>query len=185
MFRNALIPCLGMVLLVLSCKSPEARRPEQRSTGTFIKESAERNKALYEQEEAFITKLIAQDTSRTYSASPSGFWYAYQVQDTLASPLPKFGDEVVFTYDVRRLDGSIVLSQEDTGIQNYVIDQTNQDLISGLRDGLKLMKAGETVDFIFPSYKAYGYYGIENKLGTNVPVQSTVTLQSLKQTLEN
>ena len=185
MFRNALIPCLSLVLLLLSCKSPEARRPVQQTTGTFILESAERNRELYQQEEAMIKAIIDQDTLQSYSASASGFWYAYQVQDTLSGPTPKFGDEVVFTYDIKRLDGSQILTAEETGVQNYVIDQTNQDLISGLRDGLKLMKAGETVNFIFPSYKAYGYYGIENKLGTNVPVQSTVTLQSIKQTLEN
>ncbi|HAT65772.1 MAG TPA: gliding motility-associated peptidyl-prolyl isomerase GldI, partial [Flavobacteriaceae bacterium] len=45
--------------------------------------------------------------------------------------------------------------------------------------------AGETVTFLFPSHKAYGYYGIENKLGTNVPVQSTVTLKSINSTENN
>jgi len=50
---------------------------------------------------------------------------------------------------------------------------------------LKLMKEGETITFLFPSYKAYGYYGIENKLGTNVPIQCTVTLNSINKTNEN
>ena len=49
------------------------------------------------------------------------------------------------------------------------------------RDGLKLMKEGETITFLFPSYKAFGYYGINNKLGTNVPVQCTVTLNTITQ----
>jgi len=43
------------------------------------------------------------------------------------------------------------------------------------------MKVGEQVTFLFPSYKAYGYYGLEDKLGTNVPVRSTVTLKSIQQ----
>ena len=50
--------------------------------------------------------------------------------------------------------------------------------------GLKLMKEGETITFLFPSYKAYGYYGIENKLGTNIPIQCTVTLNSINKTNE-
>jgi hypothetical protein len=47
------------------------------------------------------------------------------------------------------------------------------------------MNVGETVTFLFPSYKAYGYYGIENKLGTNVPIKSRVTLKTIDQTNEN
>jgi hypothetical protein len=47
------------------------------------------------------------------------------------------------------------------------------------------MREGETVTFLFPSYKAFGYYGIEEKLGTNIPVQSTITLHSVEQSNEN
>ena len=75
--------------------------------------------------------------------------------------------------------------KKKTDFKIIKLTRSNQDLISGLRDGLKLMKEGETVTFLFPSYKAYGYYGIENKLGTNVPVQSRVTLKSIEQTQEN
>ena len=50
----------------------------------------------------------------------------------------------------------------------YYVDQ--QELFSGLREGLKLMKEGESVTFIFPSQKAYGYYGDDNKIGSNVPL---------------
>ena len=47
------------------------------------------------------------------------------------------------------------------------------------------MKQGETITFLFPSFKAFGYYGIDNKLGTNIPVQCTVTLNKINQTHEN
>ncbi|MBX2828577.1 MAG: gliding motility-associated peptidyl-prolyl isomerase GldI [Flavobacteriaceae bacterium] len=181
--RNILL--MSTVLLcLLSCKGPEARRPVKSTSGTFIKESAERNKILYEREEKVIANIIKGDTANSYLSSDSGFWYYYNVKDTVPSLLPKVGDAVTFTYDVKLLTGKVVLSEAENGLQNYKIDQSNQELISGIRDGLKLMKAGETITFLFPSYKAYGYYGIENKLGTNVPVQSTVTLKTI-QTLEN
>ena len=50
---------------------------------------------------------------------------------------------------------------------------------SGLREGLKLMKEGESITFIFPSQKAYGYYGDENKIGRNVPLICEVSLLKL------
>jgi len=93
--------------------------------------------------------------------------------------MPLLGDEVTFTYNIKNLEGSTILSVEENGLQSYKIDQSNQDLISGLRDGIKLMKEGEQITFLFPSYKAYGYYGIVDKLGVNTPVQSTVTLKSI------
>ena len=57
-----------------------------------------------------------------------------------------------------------------------------QELFTGLREGLKLMRSGETVTFLFPSQKAYGYYGDENKIGTNVPLICEVTLLDIKTT---
>ena len=184
MLRSILYVCFCL-LFAASCKSPDARRPVKQTSGSFIKESAERNKAIYEQEERVITEIMDSNPDVEYVASESGFWYYYNQKDTLTTRTPVFGDQITFTYDIKDLSGRVILSEAETGLQNYIIDQTNQELISGLRDELKLMKVGETVTFLFPSYKAYGYYGIENKLGTNIPVQSTVTLRSIELIQEN
>ncbi len=178
MLRNLLLVCL-VAAFVVSCKSPEARHPVKSTSGSFIKESAERNKLIYDKEQKVIEAIIEADPENDYVASELGFWYYYNVKDSLETQTPQLGDAVTFSYNIRKLNGDVVLSKEDNGIQNYRIDKTNQELISGIRDGLKFMKAGETVTFLFPSYMAYGYYGIENKLGTNTPIQSTVTLESI------
>ncbi|HBR54382.1 MAG TPA: gliding motility-associated peptidyl-prolyl isomerase GldI [Flavobacteriaceae bacterium] len=182
---HKIIYLLLFVLSVAACKSPEARRPVQRISGSFIKESAERNKELYQQEEAIITELIAQNPETDFETSPNGFWYFYNKKDTLSSTMPKKGDVVTFTYDVKNLEGTTIVSEAENGLQQYQVDESNQELISGIKDGIKLMKEGETVTFIFPSYKAFGYYGIVEKLATNTPIQSTVTLQSIEITQEN
>lgn len=179
---RTLIVLIVCSLGFISCKSPEARRPIQASSGTFIKESAQRNKEIYEHEKAAIQQLMDANSENTYIASDSGFWYFYNTkQDSTDAKMPEFGDVITFTYDIKDLNGTAILSEEENGLQNYKVDQTNQDLISGIRDGVKLMKEGETITFLFPSYKAYGYYGIENKLGTNIPVTSKVTLKSIEQ----
>lgn len=183
---RALLFSFFCALAFVSCKSPEARRPVQVNSGSFIKESAERNKKLYQSEKNVIQNIIDLDSVNTYFASDSGFWYYYNTKkeaETLTTP--SIGDATTFTYTVQRLNGTVVVSEKENGLQYYIIDKSNQDLISGIRDGLKLMNAGETVTFLFPSYKAYGYYGIENKLGTNVPIQSRVTLKTIDQTNEN
>ena len=64
---------LALVLTGVSCKSPDARRPIQRSSSTFIEESVARNKKLIEAEEALIANIIRNDSTNTYLASESGF----------------------------------------------------------------------------------------------------------------
>jgi gliding motility-associated peptidyl-prolyl isomerase len=172
---------LFFLAIIVSCKSPEARRPVQSHSGTFIKESAERNKKIYDEEKSFIEKLMAKDSTNNYISSENGFWYYYNTRDTTSTEMPDMGDIVEFTYDIKDLNGNLILSEKENGLQQYKVDQSNQDLISGVREGIKLMKEGETVTFLFPSYKAFGYYGIEEKLGTNIPVQSTITLHSIEQ----
>ncbi len=180
-----LVYILFFAIALISCKSPEARRPAQSHSGSFIRESAERNKKIYDEEKSYIEKMMAKDSTIDYISSENGFWYYYNKRDTATAQMPKIGDIVKFTYDIKDLNGSTILSTEENGLQHYKVDKSNQDLISGVREGIKLMKEGEIITFLFPSYKAFGYYGIEEKLGTNIPVQSTITLHSIEQSNEN
>lgn len=180
--------CLFFLLAmsILSCTRPEARRPVKQNSGSFIEASVARNKQIFEDDKLKIEAIMAADSANTYLNSESGFWYHYEVKDTLNNdqkPMP--GDLVTFKYNVKDLEGNTILTEEENGIVNYKVDLSNQELVSGIRDGVKLLEVGETATFLFPSYKAYGYYGIEKKLGTNVPVSSTITLLSITQTEEN
>jgi len=175
-------PFLVTVLLLSACRSPEPRMPESVKTGSFISESAQRNKKLNEQERIAIESMIASDSSSNYIASENGFWYSYINRFERDTIKPVFGDEVNFKYSIRDITGSTIYSTEEIGDQNYVIDK--EELFSGLREGLKLMKPSETVTFIFPSQVAYGYYGDDNKIGTNVPLVCEVTLNSIHKTNE-
>ena len=165
---------LSFICLFFSCKAPEVRKPVNISSGSFIDESINRNKELSAREEAKIQEIIQQDSLHNYIASDVGFWYYYQKKDTITS---KFGDIVNFNYDLKKLNGAIIYNQQELDTVNYAIDQ--EDLFFGLREGLKLMKEGEIVTFLFPSYQAYGYYGDNKKIGTNIPLISNVTLNKI------
>lgn len=171
----------GFVLLVY-CRAPEARRAVSSRSGSFIKSSIKRNKSLAKQEEAKIQMLIQKDSLR-YIESQTGFWYAYLQKDSLPSKRPEFGDLVRFTYQVSDLDGHLIYSKKELDTINYAIDK--QELFLGLREGLKLMKKGERVSFMIPSYQAYGYYGDEKKIGRNIPLKIQVHLHDIKKLLKN
>ncbi|TXG39842.1 gliding motility-associated peptidyl-prolyl isomerase GldI [Seonamhaeicola maritimus] len=170
---------LTLLLLVIGCKTPEARRPIFSKSGSFIDESVARNKELNSKEQAAIEKIMKQH-DYNYIASQSGFWYYYNTKiDTDTLKTPDFGDIVNYNYNVKALNGNLIYSKSDLKTQTYAMDK--EELFTGLREGLKLMKTGETVTFLFPSQKAYGYYGDENKIGTNVPLICEVTVNSITQ----
>lgn len=177
---NKFLIVFSIFLLLTGCKTPEARRPVSQSTGAYIDASIARNKKLNKAEEKVIQDIIEQNPQRDYVASENGFWYFYNVKDTTAIATPQLGDLVTFDYDISTISGDPIVSQKELGTQTYQIDQSNQELISGLRDGIKLMKPGETVTFLFPSHKAFGYYGFKDKIGSNLPIQSKVTLNEIK-----
>jgi len=171
-----LLYILIAAFLLVSCKSPEARMPETVQSGSFLKESAERNKKLNEKEHEIIQTIIMNNPDKDYIASESGFWYYYNTKAEKDTIQPDFGDIINFEYNVSDLSGNEIYS---TAKRTYVMDK--QELFTGLREGLKLMTQGDNVTFIFPSQKAYGYYGDENRIGTNVPLICEVTLNTITQ----
>ena len=166
-----------LLLLVTSCKSPEARKPITVQSGSFIKESAERNRKLNEREQTRIEGIMAQNPEYDYIASESGFWYYYHTKVERDTITAGFGDLINFDYDVKDLQGNTIYTQEELGNQEYAMDQ--EELFTGLREGLKLLKPSESATFLFPSQKAYGYYGDNKRIGTNVPLICRVTVNSI------
>lgn len=174
------IKILSVIILaatLFSCKTPEPRRPVSQTSGSFIKESAKRNQKLVAQEEERISEIIQKDSAHNYISSSNGFWYYYNTKMKKDTITPNYGDLVNFEYDISTLEGTPIYSREEMGVREYKIDQEN--VFNGLRQGLKLMKEGETVTFLFPSHKAFGYYGDTQKIGRNVPIRSTITLNKI------
>ncbi|WP_313807276.1 gliding motility-associated peptidyl-prolyl isomerase GldI [Flavobacterium sp.] len=165
-------------LLLACCSQQEARKPISHTSGTFIKESIERNKKLINTEETQIESLIKKDTSKSYVASPKGYWYHYEVKNDAETYKPIKGDVTHFTYSITDLEGNTIYSAEELKPQTYAVDK--QNIIIGLRDGIKQMKKGEKVKFIFPSHLAYGYRGDNDRIATNQPIICVVELTDVK-----
>jgi len=174
-----LLTLLFVILAFVGCESPEARRPVSVKTGSFIDQSVKLNKKVNSLQHERIQQIIQNNSDKDYIASPNGFWYYYNIKVEGDSIMPKFGDIVNFNYNVEGFNNKIIYSEEEIKTQNYAMDQ--EELFSGLREGIKLMKAGETITFLFPSDKAYGYYGDENKIGANIPLICKVTINTITQ----
>ena len=162
-------------VLLFSCKEPEARRPKKHGTQNFYKEILEKNKKLNALEKKRLEKWIAQDTINDYKLSPLGFWYVYHVKDTVNTVTPKLEDMVNIEFDITNIAGDTLYKKQK---RTYKVDK--EDFVPGLQDGVKLMKKGETITFVIPSYRAFGVTGDGNKIGINQPIKSRVTLIDIK-----
>lgn len=166
-------------LLFLGCKqNQDARRPISHSSGSFMKKSIDRNKKLNATEEEQIKALIKKDVKSQYTSSEKGYWYSYIVKNELETLTPQKGDVAFFDYEIKDLNGTIIYSELELRPQIYYVDK--QDVLIGLRDGIKLMHRGEKINFLFPSHKAYGYRGDTKKIDPNTPLWITVTLKDFK-----
>jgi gliding motility-associated peptidyl-prolyl isomerase len=167
---------LMMIALVASCKQPqEARRPISQTSGSFMKKSVARNKKLVASEEDQIKTVIKKNPTETYVASTKGYWYAYVTKNTQDTLSPKKGDVAFFNYEIKDLEGNIIYSELELRPQVYRVDK--QEIMMGLRDGIKLMHRTEKVNFLFPSHMGFGYHGDNKKIGINQPLWVTVTLR--------
>ena len=168
----------AVFITVLSCKQQQARRPISRSSGTFLKESAERNKKLIAGEEGKIDSIIKSNPKIKYFASKKGYWYHYITKNEQDTLRPKKGDIAQFDYEIMDMKGNVVYSEVELRPQTYLVDK--QNILMGLRDGIKLMRKNEKVSFLFPSHMAYGYRGDTKRIKSNEPIICNVTLNDFK-----
>ncbi|MFV5701803.1 gliding motility-associated peptidyl-prolyl isomerase GldI [Flavobacterium sp. XS2P12] len=165
--------------LVSSCKQhQDARKPISQASGSFMKKSIERNKKLIAGEEGQIDAVIKRNPKVKFIASSKGYWYSYVVKNELDTLTPKKGDVAFFDYEIKDLKGNIIYSELELRPQVYYVDK--QNIMMGLRDGIKLMRKKEKVNFLFTSHMGYGYHGDNKKIGINQPLFCTVTLRDFK-----
>ena len=168
-----------MLLLISSCKQQQdARRPISQASGSFMKKSIARNKKLVATEETKIQDLIKSNPNVVYLSSKKGYWYSYITRNEIDTLTPKKGDVAFFDYEIKDLKGTIIYSELELRPQIYYVDK--QNIMMGLRDGIKLMRKNEKVNFLFPSNMGFGYHGDDKKIGTNQPLICTVTLRDFK-----
>lgn len=177
-FNIRIIIPVALAVLVSSCSQQQARRPLTQTSGKFMKESMNRNIKLIANEEALIDSVIQKNPERKYIATPKGYWYYYETENTKDTLTPKRGDVAFFDYEITDLKGNLIYSEVELKPQTYLVDK--QNILMGLRDGIKLMHKNEKVSFLFPSHLGHGYRGDNDRIPPNLPLIVTVSLRDFK-----
>ena len=161
-------------LVFIACKNETPRYPVSVSNKSSLEKTIAINKRLFSKEKNLLKKYMEMDSTLTYINSNKGFWYAY-INKVEKGKTPVKGDVVLFEQEIIGLNGAILYAKKDLGLRTYVVDK--EHIIKGLKEGIKIMKEGEQVKFLFSSFVAYRMNGDNNHvIGSNEPVVSEVHL---------
>ena len=120
---------VAATIFIASCSEKQARKPISQTSGTFMKESIERNKKLIAGEEAQIDSIIKSNPKVKYLASKKGYWYYYISQNEMDNTFPEKGDIVTYTYEIRNLSNQVIYSEKELWYI-YVFDQKLKDKLA-------------------------------------------------------
>ncbi|MGB2129600.1 MAG: gliding motility-associated peptidyl-prolyl isomerase GldI [Flavicella sp.] len=177
-FRILIKVSLFLVVLfftLVSCDSNEARKPIQRKGGASLKKSVDVNKVLFEKEQNAMRDFMRLDSLHIYQDSGKGFWYTLLQKSSAITKTPVKGDVIQFEQEILSLNGKVIYSKEELGIQTYVVDK--EHVVKGVKEGVKLMRENEEFKFIFSSFVAFRMNGDEaQRVGVNEPIVSIIKL---------
>lgn len=117
------------------------------------------NKYLVEKD-VELMRSYAEKQHWNMEVSETGLFY--EIYETTDGSPVKQGDLVSINYQISLLDGSRCYSSEEDGPREFSIGRSQE--ISGLEQGVAMMKEGEKARFIIPPYLAYGLIGDEGRI---------------------
>lgn len=161
-------------VLIISCTKTTPRKPVNYNSVSALEKTVVINKRLFAKEQQLLKKYMALDSSHTYINSNKGFWYTYITKNPKGSN-PVKGDRVTFEQDIVALDGTMLYAKKELGLRNYYVDK--EHVIKGVKEGIKIMREGEEIKFLFSSFVAYRMNGdSKHRIESNEPIVSTIRL---------
>ena len=145
--------CVIFLLLNVSCRKQTAQLPANKTLETDSTEIKllELNKRITQLEDSAIVAFLALQPG-SYTKANAGFWY--HIQQTGGSGYVVDDSVAVFSYTAFTLEGTQVMHEE-----LKTIHFGKKEAVTGLEEGLKLLKHGGKARFIVPWYLAYGSLG--------------------------
>lgn len=148
---------LMWALLILIFASCAAQEEKNRKTYTR-EELIEVNKQMVSDESDKIDRYIELKGLETQKTETGLIYEIIESNDDSVTGRP--GNLATIQYRAFLLDGTEVAFSLPDDPLRFKIDQ--DDVVSGLHEGVKLLSVGDSARFILPSHLAYGLTGSEN-----------------------
>lgn len=173
-FTKALL-IFSISMLIYSCK--EDRPIEHSRTGdASLKESLiKANQYLMRNEVADIEAYIQRHNLMMTSTS-TGLRYAITRHGKGIQP--HIGNTVTIEYAVSLINGEKIYDSGKDGVKTFVLGKSDE--ISGLEEGIFLLRQGDQAKFIIPSHLAFGLAGDDKKVPKRASLVYSVKLILVK-----
>ena len=162
--------------LIASCVQTKSRDPINYNRKSFLNKSIGRNIDIQTKEKIIFQKIIERDSKSKYIVSDKGYYFKI-LNSSKKKLKPKSGDQVEFIYNIFDVEGNDLYIDDNLKQIKYVVDK--EEIIPGLRYGIKELRVGESGIFLTPSFLGYGYQGDGEKINPNQPLIIEINLISL------
>ena len=95
----------------------------------------------------------------------------YEIYERTEGIRMETGMKIRLDYSLSLLDGTVCYSSDTDGIKEFILGKSQE--ISGLEQGVGLMRKGEKARFIIPPHLAYGLLGDEKR----IPARSIIVYE--------
>jgi len=138
------------------------------------------NKKLVETEDEQINDFIAR---YGWNMNITGTGLRYLIYKKGNGESTVRGKIAKMNFEVRLITGDLCYSSKTDGPKEMVLGKSGE--ISGLEEGLLLMKVGDKAKFIIPSHLAFGLLGDENKIPKRATLVYDIELLEIKESNNN
>lgn len=178
MATRILYPLFIIALFVsISCSNNHKSVPKSINyqSKDFQDKLVNANKMYVRQENDEIDQYVAH---RGWKMTVTGTGLRYMIVKNGEGPLAKHNQRAKVNYKISLLDGTVCYSSDSNGPKEFLIDQ--DDVESGLHEGIQFMHQGDKAVLILPSHLAHGLIGDQTKIPPHASVMYELELLSLK-----
>lgn len=158
-------------LIIFTHCGNDRTHPPESPPGKLRESLIKANKQAVETEKEQIDDFLRR---HKWDMQETGTGLRYMIYENGDGKIPEEGDTVRLAYTTSLLNGDTVYTSVEKGPMIFVLGRG--EAISGLEEGILLMKVGDRAKFIIPSHLAFGLIGDQNKIRDKVTLVYDVKL---------
>lgn len=168
---------LMVLFSLISCEQKVIQLPVQYENDRqkFMEFSQDLNKEILREDNEMIEKYL-EDTSKNFKKTSYNFWISNSAETT--SSMAKTNDEVTYELEIKDLNGNLVYSKEELGIQKSILGRSG--LSRGLHLTLQMIEEGDSATGVYPSFLVYGNYGDKKEILGSDPLEFGIKILDIK-----
>lgn len=164
-----------LACLLNACGGQEQKPVKEFNPDTYKKPLENVNKMLVKTEEEEIINFI---NRYGWKMNKTGTGLRYMIYKNGYGEIAQQGKVAMINFEVKLITGDVCYTSKDEGPKELLIGKSGE--ISGIEEGILLMKVGDKAKFIIPSHLAYGLPGDEKKIPRRATLVYDVELLKIK-----